>query len=199
MQYTEPFNRLAIFAQTTLVFTSAYRILPILKDKYSYSSSSQIEKGERTYQWVLSCIKDIIVWIENQEIDGKTFHKEKLSQSVDYVGYYHHLIQSKENAALEVCYNTIAFSCLSMLKYDQIQNIYTKSYFPSDLEFTSDIFEETLLYAQQASENPKAEKAWQDQIIARLLKDHFTENPDDFGENISREYIEELLGEKLPF
>ncbi|NJO00362.1 MAG: hypothetical protein HC880_00600 [Bacteroidia bacterium] len=80
-----------------------------------------------------------------------------------------------------------------MMKFDKVG-------MPSDVvEFTFPAISECLQFAQQASENPKAEQAWQDQIIARLLKDHFTEDPDDFGENISREYIEELLGEKLPF
>ncbi len=193
------FDKLTYYAKVTLFLIGACKSLKILKNKYAIFGDFDKDLGQKTYEWILSALNKTFCWLEIQNIHGKYFEENIHEISVDYMGYYHEKYQFKEYHALNCCYHTIAFSCLAMIEYDKQQGLCDIHYFPSSLQEYPKRIDECLLSAQQASDNPQLEKEWQEKVIARLLQDHYTDNPEEFGKPIAREYIEELLGEKLPF
>ena len=195
-------QQITINAQVGLNVLASVKVLFILNHKKSLSIKQPNQediayresKGQEIYNWYTHSLSSIVNWLQTKSIKSNEFYDEYLKKRIaNYLGYYSPVIQPQESNAFGACLYTSYIACHAMMKFDKVG-------MPSDVvEFTSSAIPECLEFAQQASENPEAEKEWQDQIISRLLQDHSTDDPEDFGENISRAYIEELLGEQLPF
>ena len=194
------YNQLTLKSQVSLALITSKMSLLFLKD----ATSLQYDKGEggEIYKWFINGFDYIQKWLQGNRIDAFVFYEELIEpQTPIYNGYYNEHKQPREANAYFTCLSVLYFSCKNMIQLDWSNgnNLQYKR-FPSDIaEVDINTLQRCLNFAQQASKNPEAEKAWQDQIISRLLQDHSTDDPEDFGENISRAYIEELLGEQLPF
>ncbi|MDJ1470987.1 hypothetical protein [Xanthocytophaga flava] len=197
-------------AQVAFFTLSALHVIHVLKDKRSltldllrqagkpvWENINEDEwnnTGEQLYNWCLDTYQQITSWMGEKDMFGDFFYDNCISNKVvNYLGYYSENYQSVETYSLSALIDAVYIACHRMMLYDQIG-------MPSDVvEVGINTFRYCLETAQQASADPVAEKQWQEGIIRRLLENFYTEDPNDFGPNISQKYLEDLFGEKLPF
>ena len=189
--------RLTLKARLTLIFVFSIPYLSLLENRKNQNNDTELQ----IYKWCKDSFDEIRDWLNGLQVNGRNFHEKYIDQEElsNYKGYYTNT-QKIELHAFNTCLHVIYYACWCMIKFDWQKDVKPQyKRFPSgvadiggDTTFVSDFLE----FIKQIS-NP--EQIWQDQIITRLLQDHSTDDPEDFGENISRAYIEELLGEQLPF
>ncbi|MDJ1470993.1 hypothetical protein QNI19_05830 [Cytophagaceae bacterium DM2B3-1] len=188
-------EKLTIKAKVLLMLLSSQHCLSFLKERPSLVFD--IEEVMEINGWFLQSFENIVKWLEGYSIEGEIFYKEFIySKVANYNGYYNHYQQPKESDAYNCCLSTLYFSCKSIMMFSNKD--YNK--FPSDIaEVTDNTVIRCLIFSQQASLDPELEKQWQERVLDRLLKDHLEKELDEFGSTISRHYINDLLGQKLPF
>ncbi len=196
-------------AQVAFFTLAALHVVHVLKDKRSLTRDLRKQEGkpvreninedewnntgEQLYNWCLETYQQIIIWLGEKDMFGDFFYDHYIREDVNYLGYYSKEDQPVETNSYNASSTAFYIACHRMMLYDQVG-------MPSDVvEVGINTFRYCLECAQQVSSDPQAEAHWQEAVLERLLKDYYTEDPNEFGPDIRWEYLQELFGQQFPF
>lgn len=180
----QAFNTLKAKAKIALMTILGERLLSLL------------EEDQVIFKWISNAFSDVWSWLENEGFTSDDFYQKYLkNQVVENIGAYQNNKAKREAflSQLDILY----FVCREIAIIRLIRKQRKASApFPADIAETEDgdiLLERIIETALKIMKDTTQEKTWQEQLINQLKKDFYTEDENEIGEPITREYFEEFL------
>lgn len=184
MNYEKDIKSLTIKAKMALMLEFANKVLPILDDDINI------------YTWLSNALNDGWHWIQREHFTSRAYYKKHIqNQVVNNLTRYSP--KTKELEVFLTIIDTIYYVCseiggIQVIKQENI----VPDPFPAEvgeIEQESVLFARTIQTSLEVAEKVEQEKLWQESISEKLLKDFYTNNENEIGPPISRDYFEPFL------